>query len=35
MGDLMSIVELNDLKKYYDEGTTKALDGINLKIEEV
>ena len=34
MGDLMSIVELNDLKKYYDEGTTKALDGISLKIEE-
>lgn len=33
----MSIIELNNLKKYYNENTeleVKALNGINLKIEE-
>lgn len=28
-----NIITINDLKKYYDEGATKALNGINLNIK--
>jgi ABC-type phosphate/phosphonate transport system ATPase subunit len=28
-----NIITIRNLKKYYDEGATKALNGINLDIE--